>query len=111
MRKKEDESKRPWGEYKVISKTKILFIKPNKKISLQYHNNRDEFWRILKGSGVILIDKKKFNAKIGDFFSIPRGKNHRIIAGSKGIEILEIASGDVSEDDIVRIEDDFGRIN
>ena len=108
--KKGDESVRPWGHYKITSQTKKIYVKPNRRLSLQYHKNRDEFWNVLKGSGIVTINKKEFSAKKGDCFSIPKKVMHRLKAGSKGIEILEFSSGEVSENDIVRVEDDYGRL-
>lgn len=107
--KKRDESIRPWGYYKITSQTKIINVKPNKRLSLQFHKNRDEFWNILKGSGIVTINNKEFKAKKGDCFSIPKKIKHRLKAGPKGLQILEFSSGEVCEDDIVRIEDDYGR--
>lgn len=104
-----EETKRPWGEYKVIEKTKIININPNSRLSLQYHNNRDEFWRIIYGKGIVTIGKKKFKAKKGDSYTIPKKVVHRIEAKKEGIVFLEIATGCIDEGDIVRIEDDYGR--
>ncbi|MDD5638957.1 MAG: phosphomannose isomerase type II C-terminal cupin domain [Candidatus Pacebacteria bacterium] len=105
-----DETKRPWGEYKVIEKIKIIDVNPNSRLSLQYHINRDEFWRIIRGKGIVTIDKKQFKAKEGDSYKIPRKVVHRIEAKEEGISFLEIATGDIDEGDVVRLEDDYMRI-
>lgn len=63
---------RPWGNYGVIGKTKVLTVKPNSKLSLQYHNNRDEFWKIISGECKIIIGDEEFNVKKGDNFTIPK---------------------------------------
>lgn len=104
-----EQTKRPWGEYIVIEKTKIIKVKPNQKLSLQYHENRDEFWQITKGSGKVTINEKIIEAKSGDTFTIPKKTKHRIESYEKGIEFLEIATGEVDEDDIIRLEDDYNR--
>lgn len=103
------ENIRPWGKYTTVSKTKIIKINPNKRLSLQYHHNREEFWQIIKGSGEITIDNKTQKAKVGDCFNIPKLIKHRAKANQEGLEILEIATGDVEETDIIRIKDDFNR--
>jgi len=104
-----EQTKRPWGNYIVIGKTKVLKVMPNQKLSLQSHKNRDEFWRILSGDGKVTIGKEIINAKPGDTFIIPKKVNHRLEAGPKGIEFIEIATGNVDEDDIIRIEDKYHR--
>jgi len=105
-----EQFKRIWGEYIVTGKTKILKVKPDKKLSLQFHNYRDEFWKILSGKGKVTIGEKIFEAKKDDTFTIPRKVNHRIEAYTEGLEFLEIATGEVDEEDIVRLEDDYKRI-
>ena len=80
-----------------------------RRLSLQYHEEYDEFWRILKGSGRVTIGEDVKDVKIGDSFNIPRGVLHRIEAGDDGIEFLEVGTGNVEEADIVKVSDDFGR--
>jgi mannose-6-phosphate isomerase len=104
-----NENIRPWGNYKVISKIKTITIKPFESISLQYHNKRDEFWQILKGSAKIQINNTIFNAVVNDTFIISKKINHRITGLKDGVQLLEIATGDVEEDDIIRLEDKYGR--
>lgn len=104
-----EENIRPWGEYKIISKTKIIKVKPNQGLSLQFHNNREEFWQITKGSGIVTLDEKKIDVTIGDTVIIPKKAKHRIESGENGVEFIEIATGDVDEDDIIRLEDNYGR--
>lgn len=100
---------RPWGKYTIIEKTKIIEVKPNSKLSLQYHNHRDEFWQILSGSGKITIGEETFEAQEGNKFTIPKGVKHRVESYEKGLTFLEVATGEVDEGDIVRIEDEYGR--
>lgn len=101
---------RPWGNYSVIEKKKIITMKPNQKLSLQYHNNREEEWLILEGTGKIIIDDKVFEAKKNDVFIIPCKAIHRAESYENGLKFLEIAKGEVDENDIVRLEDDYNRI-
>jgi len=104
-----EQSKRPWGEYKVIGKTKIIKVNPESSLSLQYHIYREEFWQILSGSCIVTIDWNNFKAKPGDTFNIRKKQLHRIVTESEGVELLEIATGMVDEDDISRVEDVYGR--
>jgi D-beta-D-heptose 7-phosphate kinase/D-beta-D-heptose 1-phosphate adenosyltransferase len=104
-----EENKRPWGEYHVIGKTKIIEVKPNQRLSLQFHNNRDEFWKIIQGNGKVTIGKKIIECKEGDTFLIPKKAKHRIESNKEGIKFIEIATGEVDEKDIVRLEDDYNR--
>lgn len=106
---------KPWGNFRqfthnLSSTVKILYLKPNEMISLQSHTKRAEFWRIISGGGIVEIDGQKTQAKIADEYKISLNSKHRLIAGPDGIEVLEIATGDFDEDDIVRYEDKYGRI-
>jgi mannose-6-phosphate isomerase-like protein (cupin superfamily) len=101
---------RPWGNYKVIEKMKLVSVNPHSSISLQYHNHRMEYWRILSGKCSISIGKKTFDAKIGDTFVVPKKVLHRILTKNSAVRIMEIQMGVVYEDDIVRLADDYGRI-
>jgi len=104
------EGKKVWGTYDVINKNKIVKLKPNESLSLQYHNYREEFWKIISGNGIVIIDNKKYKIKENDEFYIRKKQLHRIIAGKKGIIFFESACGSVDENDIVRIKDKYGRI-
>ena len=113
MKKYKEE--RPWGNFEQFTlneKTtvKILTIKAGKRFSLQFHNNREEFWRFLDGPAKITLGKKTFKAKKGDEFFIDKKINHRIEALDKDVHVLEISFGKFDEKDIVRIDDDFGRV-
>lgn len=106
--------KRPWGlfEQYLENKTctvKILFINPNQAVSLQYHNKRDEFWKVLKGRPKITLGNKVVKAKQGDEFFIPKKVKHRIEAGKEKTEVLEISLGKFNEKDEVRLEDKYNR--
>lgn len=107
--------KRPWGEFREyvtgeIVTVKTLSVKSGESLSLQDHKKRTEFWRILKGTPEITVGDNKISAKPGDEFNIPIGSLHRLSAvNSEDVEILEIARGDFDENDIERIEDNYGR--
>lgn len=107
--------KRPWGGFTRFtnnekSTVKILEVKPKQKFSLQYHKKREEFWKVLDNPVKITLGKKTFKANPGDEIFIPRKTLHRAEALSKPVRILEISFGKFYEDDIVRIEDVYGRI-
>lgn len=106
---------KPWGQYEnLFSGSKFLFkkitIKPNESISHQYHNHREETWIITSGSGILELDLKKTEVKEGDRIEIKVKQLHRITSGNDGLEFVELQYGDmISEEDIVRIEDKYGR--
>ncbi len=107
--------KRPWGGFTRYteneqSTVKILHVHPGQRLSYQFHHNRDEHWVVLDGDPTIVIDDVEYPASAGHEFEIARKTKHRIIGGELEARILEISLGDFDEDDIVRIEDDFGRV-
>ncbi len=109
---------RPWGGYVVLIdsenyKVKKLILNPKKRFSLQYHHKRSENWIVVKGKVEITLGDKKNIYSYGDIVTVPVKTKHRIEnIGDETAEIIEIQTGTYfGEDDIVRIEDDFGRIN
>jgi len=110
-------SNRPWGFY--IStflsphcQAKILTIFPASETSLQYHKNREEHWVVVKGNGAVIKDNKMHEVKTGDYIYIQKEEKHRLINNSNSNFIIsEIQIGSYfGEDDIVRMEDKYGRI-
>ena len=91
------------------STIKIVNINPYSELSLQYHNNRDEFWRVLTGECIVTIGENFFHAKEGSEFFVPRKIRHKIATNVSPAQILEISLGHFEEGDIVRIEDKYGR--
>lgn len=108
--------KKPWGQFdqfthNEITTVKILSINSGNSLSLQYHNHRDEFWRVISGHPVLTIGDKKINANPGDEFEIPKLVQHRIEATDDSVQILEISyDNNFDENDIIRTEDKYGRI-
>ena len=106
---------KPWGGHKRFtlnrpSTVKILYVMPNQEFSLQFHRRREEFWRILSGTAIVTIGDKRIEAKKGDEFFVGKFVKHRIKAKEEKVEVLEISLGDFDEnDDIERLEDDYGR--
>jgi mannose-6-phosphate isomerase len=105
---------RPWGRFEqfVHNETcsvKLLYVKASSRLSLQYHKQRNEFWRVIRGPVGIQIEDKMLTGNDGDEFEIPAGTKHRLQGLDTDGVILEISFGNFNEDDIVRLEDDFGR--
>ncbi len=106
---------RPWGRFERLthnrnSTVKLLYIKKGEALSLQYHNKRDEYWKVIDGNPLIEIGELREHANIGDMFEIKNGARHRISATENNVIILEISTGEFDEDDIVRIEDKYNRV-
>ncbi len=105
---------RPWGSFDQFTENepttiKVITVAPGKRLSLQKHAHRSEYWRVLAGSGTARVGDTEYPAKINAEFEIPIGTIHRLGAGPEGITVLEIAFGSFDEKDITRLEDDFGR--
>ena len=108
--------KKPWGSHKTIFdyggyKIKILEINSQQSISLQYHNHRDENWLVVKGKGIIQKGNRFYDLSENETIQINAGTRHKVknVKDVK-LKILELQSGSVlSEKDIVRIQDDYGR--
>ena len=108
---------RPWGEYQSIYSgngflIKILRIYPKNKISLQYHNKRSEHWIVVEGIATVIKGKKKFKLKKNQSTYISKGQIHRLSnETNKDLTLVEVQTGSyLKEDDIVRLEDVYGRV-
>jgi mannose-6-phosphate isomerase-like protein (cupin superfamily) len=106
---------RPWGYFERFTKNepttvKILVLNPEQEFSLQDHEHRTEFWKIIAGDGVVRVGEKEEEANVGDEFMVHPKTLHRAKAGPEGLRILEISFGEFDEEDIERIEDDYGRV-
>ena len=109
-----EKKERPWGNFERFTlneKTtvKIITVNEGEAISLQTHTHRQEFWRVIAGSGIVHIAGKDNEAETGDMFFTPAHTEHRITGGPGGLKCLEIAFGDFDENDIKRLEDRYGR--
>jgi mannose-1-phosphate guanylyltransferase len=108
---------RPWGQFEVLLsgpgfQVKRLTVKPLKRLSLQWHRHREEHWAVARGTAKVTIDGVQHTLGRGQAMDVPRTAVHRIenISSIDNLEIIELQTGDyLGEDDIVRIEDDFGR--
>lgn len=108
---------RPWGYYQNILtydsyKVKKLHIYPGSKISLQYHNKRSEHWVVTSGKAMVTHGNKSFVLEKEQSTYIPTGTIHRLEnVGKEPLEIIEVQIGAyLEEDDIVRLEDKYGRV-
>jgi mannose-6-phosphate isomerase-like protein (cupin superfamily) len=106
---------RPWGKFEQFCHNeevtvKIITVAPNSKLSLQYHNNREEFWRIICGSGQIVLGNETIDVNVGDDFFISKKTIHRVITNESSMEIMEISFGEFDENDIVRLNDEYNRV-
>ena len=98
---------------------KILIVKPEARLSWQYHNRRAEIWQVYKGSaGIIKSDSDVENEmevyNKGDQLFLQQGERHRLIGLNEASVVAEIwqhtvANNPSDEDDIIRVQDDFGR--
>ena len=106
---------RPWGTYETLLdddnyKVKRIIILPQQQISLQYHNDREEHWTIVSGTGTVRVGDDTFKASLGSRFFINKKQIHRATADKDShLVFVEVQLGDCNENDIVRLEDQYGR--
>jgi len=106
--------KRPWGRFERFTlneqcTVKLVYVDGDKRLSLQYHNNRSEFWKIIKGPVRVQLDNDTKILQTGESITIPKKMIHRLIGAGTDAMILEISTGEFDESDIVRLEDDYRR--
>ena len=113
-----EEDSRPWGYYQVFLeeadlKLKKIVVYPGKRLSLQRHQRRSEHWFIVYGQATVTLDSKDINLEAGSSVDIPQGSFHRIMnTGRENLAFVEVQTGDYfGEDDIERVEDDYGRVS
>lgn len=111
-----DVSERPWGYFVVLEdgctyKVKRIVVRPGMRLSLQRHRHRREHWLVLTGTALVTRDSETVRLQPGDALDIAAGQLHRLEnPGPDDLEIIEIQQGSsCAEDDIERLEDDFGR--
>jgi mannose-1-phosphate guanylyltransferase/mannose-6-phosphate isomerase len=108
---------RPWGWYDSVDvgerfKVKRIQVKPGASLSLQMHHHRAEHWIVVKGVAEITNGDKVVTLTENQSTYIPQGQTHRLAnPGKTPLEIIEVQSGSyLGEDDIIRFEDSYGRI-
>jgi mannose-1-phosphate guanylyltransferase len=107
---------RPWGGYSSILggdrfQVKRLFVKPGKRLSLQKHHHRAEHWVVVRGTAEVTRDGEVIMLSENESIYLPLGCTHRLAnPGKILLELIEVQTGSyLGEDDIIRIEDEFGR--
>jgi mannose-6-phosphate isomerase-like protein (cupin superfamily) len=108
------EEKRPWGGFVEFTRNepstvKIINVNPHEALSLQKHSKRSEWWYVLSGEGTITDGKDRLKAEAGKTYWIPAQTEHRMEAADRALCILEISFGTFEDEDIVRLEDKYGR--
>ena len=108
---------RPWGSYTVLEegvryKIKRVVVNPGEKLSLQKHYHRSEHWVVVKGTAKVTIGDREVLTHENESAYVPKSTLHRLEnPGKVLLEIIEVQNGEyVGEDDIVRVEDYYGRI-
>jgi len=108
---------RPWGSYTVLDegegyKVKRIEVLPGKRLSYQEHAHRAEHWMIVNGTATVTLDGHELVRAVGDTVDVPLGAAHRIEnTGQDRLVFIEVQRGNyLGEDDIVRLQDDFGRL-
>ena len=112
-----EHDERPWGSYTVLDdgppdhKVKRIIVRPGKRLSYQRHARRSEHWFVVRGRGRVMVEGADRPVGPGDSVEVPVGAAHRIEGvGDEDLVFIEVQYGDYfGEDDIVRLEDDFGR--
>jgi mannose-6-phosphate isomerase len=112
-----ERDERPWGSYEVLEdalthKVKRIEVRPGQRLSYQRHGRRAEHWFVVRGTGHVTLDGNAVEVGPGDAIDIPRRSAHRIAnLGDSMLVFVEVQHGDYfGEDDIERLEDDFGRV-
>ncbi len=107
---------RPWGWFETVSevpgnKIKRIGVLPGQQISLQKHQRRAEHWVVVAGVAHVTLDDREFELPVGGHCDIARAQVHRLTNHTDApVEIVEVQFGDyLGEDDIVRLQDDYGR--
>ena len=107
---------RPWGWYQTMDlgerfRVKRIVVKPGKQLSLQKHHHRAEHWVVVRGTAEVTRDDEVLLLRENESVYLPLGCVHRLAnPGRIPVEIVEVQTGAyLEEDDIVRIEDDYGR--
>jgi mannose-6-phosphate isomerase-like protein (cupin superfamily) len=106
--------RRPWGRFERFTlnekcTVKLVYVDGDKRLSLQYHNNRSEFWKVIRGPVKVQVGDITRTLQAGEEITIPKQAIHRLIGAGVDAVILEISLGEFEESDIVRLEDDYKR--
>ena len=108
---------RPWGSFTILDegenyKVKRLEVLPGKRLSYQRHSRRSEHWFVVRGTAKVTLNDSEILVSAGEAIDVPVGTAHRIEndPGGEKLVLIETQTGDYfGEDDIERLDDDFGR--
>ncbi len=115
FRRRVVEDIRPWGKFRSyprrnVGSIKIITVRPEGAISLQFHRRRNEFWVVLDAGLEVTVGEKTWRPRRNEEIFIPRGAPHRLrCRGRKPGRVMEIWIGNSAESDIVRLHDQYGR--
>lgn len=116
LKEKTSRNERPWGRFDTYMENgnsitvKVITVEPGQRLSLQFHLHREETWVCLQGPAYTEIDGRTRVLQEGDMIDIPLRAKHRLGAGQgRRVQVLEIAQGPFNENDVVRLDDDYGR--
>jgi mannose-6-phosphate isomerase len=108
--------RRPWGSFTVLDegegfKVKRIEVLPGKRLSYQKHAKRAEHWVVVQGTAKVLLDDRELIITTGEAIDIAVGAAHRVESASdETLIFIEVQRGSyLGEDDIVRLQDDYGR--
>ena len=108
--------RRPWGTYTVLEedrgfKVKRIEVLPGKRLSYQKHAQRAEHWFVVEGTAKVTLDDEEITVRAGEAIDIPIGAAHRVEnPNEENLVFIEVQRGSyLGEDDIVRLQDDYGR--
>jgi mannose-6-phosphate isomerase len=111
-----ESERRPWGAWYVLDegsgyKVKRIEVQPGQRLSYQTHEHRAEHWTVVQGTATCVLDGETVELPTGGSVEVSIGTAHRISNLHDGeLVIIEVQRGDYTgEDDIVRLEDDYGR--
>ena len=111
-----DSAERPWGSWHVLDendgyKVKRIHVKPGQRLSYQTHEHRSEHWVVIFGVATCVLDGETIVAGPGESIDVATGAAHRITnEHPEELVIIEVLRGSYTgEDDICRLEDDYGR--
>ena len=111
-----DSEQRPWGSWHVIDvaegyKIKRIHVHPGARLSLQTHTHRSEHWTVIQGVATATVDGEVTRVHAGQSIDVPLGARHRLgNDGDEDLVVVEVQLGGyLGEDDICRLQDDYGR--
>ncbi|HEX3295860.1 MAG TPA: phosphomannose isomerase type II C-terminal cupin domain [Nocardioides sp.] len=111
-----ESEQRPWGAWHVLDegrgyKVKRIEVRPGQRLSYQVHEQRSEHWTVVQGTATCTLDGETFEVEVGGSIDVGIGTAHRVAnLHDEDLVLIEVQRGDYTgEDDIVRLDDDYGR--